>query len=395
MVIAGAGIGGLATAIALEAEGFRVCVLERSKQPQEEGAGIQLGPNATKVLNAMGLYDDIATAASRVDSIHIFDGISGDTITHIPVGEVVVKRHGAPHVVIHRADLHRILHTHADRAPRIDVFHDAEVRDFLDTGKTMIVRTAQDDKIESSILIAADGVWSKLREPVLNDGPPTSTGLIAWRCLIDPEDAPQICRMRETGLWLLPKRHLVHYRVRGGSLLNIVAITPGHAEVRGWSQTGDRQELEQAFARAAPPIRALIAASNDWYAWPLYGRPPAKRFTKGKVALLGDAAHPTLPCLAQGGAMAIEDAYVLARCLKDNLDDLPKGLQKYDAMRIERAGRLQLASSAAADMYHMRGPQRLARNLALKAAAKFAPEKPLERYDWLYAYDPVNGPLQP
>jgi len=395
VVVAGAGIGGLTTALALADQGFRVCVLERAKHPQEEGAGIQLGPNATKVLNAMGLYDDIAKLSSRVNSIHIRDGLSGHTISHIPVGDVVIKRHNAPHLVIHRTDLHRILHTHADQNQRIDLFHFAQVRDFLDTGKEMVVRTTQGDKIEGRILIAADGVWSKLREPVLNDGPPISTNLIAWRCLIDPADAPHECRVHETGLWLLPKVHLVHYRVRGGKLLNLVAMTPGHAEIRGWSEPGDKQALAQAFANAAQPIQALIEASNNWYSWPLFSRPPAKTYIKGRIALLGDAAHPTLPCLAQGGAMAIEDAYILARCLKVDLNNLTEGLKKYDKLRVERTGRLQLASRAAADMYHMSGPQRLARNLTLKMAAKFAPERPLQRYDWLYGYDPVEGPLEP
>lgn len=389
VVVAGAGIGGLACALALHKQGFRVCVLERASGAQAEGAGIQLGPNACKTLSKLDLFNLVAEKASRVEQIHVRDGVNGRTLTHLPVGDFIMARHGAPHMVIHRADLHDVLTAQAKKANRIDLIYGQAVTACQTDPQGIAVTCDTGAEFKARILVGADGVFSNIRQLLLRDGPPRPSGLVAWRALIEPELAPPAAREHATGLWMTPNRHLVHYRVRGGSLLNLVAMTEGSAEIRGWSHPGDKTALAREFSRATEPVRSLIDSTDQWFTWPLFDRPRASRYSAGRIALLGDAAHPTLPCLAQGGAMAIEDAYILARCLKANIKSPDKALQRYDQLRLERTARLQQASRNTAKIYHLGGPARWARNITLRTNQRRAPEKTLTRYDWLYGYDPT------
>lgn len=386
VVIAGGGIAGLSAAIAIGRCGFSVCVLERERKPSEAGAGIQLGPNAVKVLQALGLGEQLAAYAVPTQCIHVRDGLEGGTLIAIPLGKAAETRYGAPYFVIHRRDLHNMLHERASVMPKIDIRFGHDVERCAEHAGGVDVGTSDKTGVGGKILAGADGLWSRVREFVLADGAPDATGKMAWRGMIARADAPRIFHASVTGLWLMPGAHLVHYPVRGGDEINVVAITEGDIETRGWSQPGEASRLLESFHDTIPDLSKLLTRVDTWRTWPLYDRPPAKRYTSGRMVLLGDAAHPSLPYLAQGGAMAIEDGYVLARCLKHH-GAVEEALRHFDALRVERTGRIQKASRRQLDAYHAVGSIRMARNIMLRAANRIAPHKALARYDWIWGHD--------
>ena len=391
VVIAGAGIGGLAAALCIARRGFRVAVQERSDVPLEAGAGIQLGPNVTRILGGMGLLEAVTETASRPEAIRIRDGMTGRNLAAIPLGQKAEVRYGAPYLVVHRGDLHRILHNAAASHPRIDVTHGWEAIDF-EQSETGIVLTERGGRhVEGRVLIGADGLRSRIRHKVLKDGAGMPSGHIAWRTLIPINQAPEKLRRAETGLWIAPEGHVVHYPVRADTMLNIVAIVPGETDARGWSADGDPAVLLNALRNWAAPVIDLVGRAAEWRYWPLFDRPPSHNWGQGQVTLLGDAAHPMLPFLAQGGAMAIEDAAVLADCLAADLNLPERALTRYEDLRRDRTAKVQAASRENARTFHLDGGMRRARNLVLRLANLFAPTKPLERYDWLYGYDATKA----
>jgi salicylate hydroxylase len=390
-VIAGGGIAGLTAALACEAHGLGTCVFERDREPTTQGAGIQLGPNAVKVLVKLGLEAELEQCATRIERIHIRDGLTAESLAQIPLGDIAHRRHGAPYLVIHRADLLRLLYD-AVRAKRAITFKTGrEVKGFGYDNGAVVARTAPASQIAGRIMAGADGIWSAVREPVVKDGPPRASGRMAWRTLLEMNRVPEQLRGDETALWLLPGAHLVHYPLRSGTVLNVVAITPGDTETLGWSQPGDTAVLAGHFSAAAAQLHDLADQVSDWRTWPLYDRAKARCLAHDRAALLGDAGHPMVPFLAQGGAMAIEDGYVLAACLARRPDEPARALAAYDAARRGRTGRVQAASRRQMSIYHASGPVRLARNAYLRALWKTAPDRLLSRFDWLYGHDVTAG----
>ncbi len=389
VIIAGAGIGGLACALCLEKQGFTTLILEKFHAPAEAGAGIQLGPNAFHILKHLGLEPDLTKQAQFPEKIVMYDAKSGTTLAHIPLIPHMQQRHNAPYAVIHRADLHKTLRVHVENSRRIELKYSSALEAFTEEDGNVGVKTVGGAEFCARVLVGADGLRSTVRQQVLGDGPPQFTGQVAWRTVVRRDRVAKMFQAQQTGLWLGHRAHLVHYPVSNGQLLNIVAIIESPAPPHGWSTRGNRDELLPRFEDWAKPAYSLLQEVPEWRIWALYDRSPAQIWGSGRVTLLGDAAHPMLPFLAQGGAMAVEDGWVLAGFLKDNLGNPQAALRAYETLRTPRTSRVSETARSNATMFHLSGHQRLLRNLAMKAS-RAAPGLLLRKYDWLYGYNALD-----
>jgi salicylate hydroxylase len=386
IIIAGAGIGGLTAALALARAGYRSVVLEQAPRLEEAGAGIQLSPNATRILIALGLGDRLRPRAVAPEAIRVIEGRSGRDIVRVPLTGAEA-RYGAPYWVIHRADLQEVLATAVDENADIDLHLGARVEDFAlhSHGITVEARTLGGSRDEQGIaLIGADGLWSSLRARLGDRDAPRFAERTAWRATVAADSLTAEFRAPVTALWLGRDAHLVHYPVKGGKLANIVAIITDEWHEPGWTVEGKRDDLLARFASFAPEARALLALPQRWQRWALLDRPVA-RAGRGPITLLGDAAHPMLPFLAQGAALAIEDAAVIASCLQQAPDDIERAFRRYENLRRRRAARAQREAQRNGQRYHLSGIRAFARNAALRAMGG---ERLLRRYDWLYGWKP-------
>jgi salicylate hydroxylase len=384
IIVAGAGIGGLAAALALIREGFRVVVIEQAELLEEAGAGIQLSPNATKILHALGVADHLKSRAVAPEAIRVIRAANAHEIVRIPLGHAAELRYGAPYWVIHRADLQAGLIEALEATPDFVLRLGAKVEDFAvhAHGITVAARSGSASVDEHGIaLIGADGLWSTVRGKLGDRGPPRFGERTAWRALMPADRAPPWAREAATALWLGPDAHLVHYPVKGGQMINLVAIVHDDRRLSGWSAAGRRSDLVRLFAGWHKDARGLIAAPQRWLRWSLFDRPHPHPWGTGPVTLLGDAAHAMLPFLAQGGAMAIEDAAVLAACLARQSEDPAAALRRYEGLRRRRTARARKQARKNGRLYHLKGPAAVARNLALAAMGG---KRLLRRYDWLY-----------
>jgi salicylate hydroxylase len=385
IIIAGAGIGGLTAALALTRAGYRAVVLERATRLEEAGAGIQLSPNATRVLFDLGLADRLRPHVVAPEVIHIVNGNTGREIVRIPLGSKAEQRYGAPYWVIHRADLQAVLAAAIEESADVTLRLGTSVEDFAvhQHGVTVQARTDQGTRDEQGIaLIGADGLWSALRTRFGDRRPPRFAQRTAWRAVVPIGRLAPEFREPVTGLWLGRDAHLVHYPVKSATMVNIVAIIRDDWHEQGWNAPGVTSELAQRFKNFAPEARALIAMPDRWKKWALFDRPPRRLRAQGPVTLLGDAAHPMLPFLAQGGAMAIEDAAVLAQCLGRD-EDTVRALRAYEYARYRRVARAQAEARRNSWRYHLSGPLAFARDTML---AGLGGERLLRRYDWLYGW---------
>jgi len=378
VIIAGAGIGGLTAALAIARHGFGVTVFDQAQRLEEIGAGIQLSPNASRILIALGLGEQLRRHVVAPEELRVMNARTARVLARAPLGAVAEKRYGAPYWVIHRGDLQAVLIDAVRVHPDIVLNLGARVEDFAlnEDGVTVFARSAQHLLEDRGVaLIGADGLWSSLRRRLGHRREPRFARRTAWRALA-PADAlmPEL-RAPAVNLWFGTRAHLVHYPVRGGSLVNVVAIVRDDWREPGWSAPGERAEI---LARYRAPMwsavpRALLAAPEHWQKWALYDRPPLARWGKGAVTLLGDAAHPMLPYLAQGAAMAIED-------------DPAGAMRRYERQRRGRAARAQRAARRNGIVYQLGGPGAFLRTLALTAIGG---ERLLARYDWLYGWRPA------
>src|SRR5215468_762596 len=390
VLIAGAGIGGLTAALALAQHGFRVAVFDQAQRLDEIGAGIQLSPNASRVLIALGLGERLRPHVVAPQELRVLHAQSARMLARAPLGAAAEDRYGAPYWVIHRGDLQTALREAVAADPNIALRLGARVEDFAlhPNGVTIATSTAQHGGEErGGALIAADGLWSTLRRRLGHRGEPRFARHTAWRALA-PADAlvPEL-RAPAVNLWFGTRAHLVHYPVRGGSLINVVAIVRDDWREPGWSAAGERAEI---LARYRAPMwsavpRAILAAPEHWQKWALYDRAPLAQWGKGPATLLGDAAHPMLPYLAQGAAMAIEDAAVLAQRLAGARDHPAAAMRRYERQRRARTARAQRAARRNGMVYQLGGAGAFLRTLALTAIGG---ERLLARYDWLYGWTP-------
>jgi salicylate hydroxylase len=362
ILIVGAGIAGLATALALARRSIPCRVVERRAGPSAEGAGLQIGPNGTRVLRDLGLLTALAPFADAPLAIEIRNGETNGILTRLPLGRWIEDRHGSPYWVAHRADLAHVLLEAAQRA-----------------GVAVSYGTTAPDDVAP--VIGADGLWSTLRARVAGrDDAPTFTGRVALRGLARPADVEASLREVVT-VWLLPRAHIVAYPIRRGRDLNVVIIQPGRFTAETWSSPVSRAELATRTTSFTYALRSLLTTMSAWREWPIMVRPPLARYSAGQVALVGDAAHPMVPYLAQGAVMAIEDAAAMACSIAASPSDLERAFAAYDTARRPRAERVVAAAATNGTLYHLSGLPALARDLALLTVPT---SRLMARYDWLY-----------
>jgi salicylate hydroxylase len=393
VIVAGAGIGGLTAALALARNGFRVTVLEQSERLEETGAGIQLSPNAARILIDLGLESRLRPLAVAPTALRVLSAASGREIVRMPLGAAAEERYGAPYWVIHRGDLQAALAAAVARNLDITVKLGLRVDDFVahSNGITVSARGGAGTTEERGLaLLAADGLWSSVRQRIGYGEPPCFAGRTAWRGLVPAREVAPEFREPLVHLWLGGDAHLVHYPVKAGRVVNIVVITADTWNATGWSEPASRADLipRLAVETWALPARALVGLPEAWLKWALYDRRPIRRWSKGPVALLGDAAHPMLPYLAQGAAMAIEDAAVAAQCLGREADDAAHALQTYCTVRRARTANVHRLAARNGTIYQSAGAAAWLRNAAMRTMGG---RHLLRHYDWIYDWRPPTG----
>jgi salicylate hydroxylase len=390
IVVAGAGIGGLTASLALAEQGFRVVVLEKAERLEEAGAGLQLSPNASRVLIDLGLQPRLAARVVTPHAISIMSAQGGGEIARLPLGEAATLRTGAPYWVMHRADLQAALQAQVNDHPDIELRLGCQFEDVVPHAKglTVVQRSGtMRQQVVAVALVGADGIWSAVRHHLFPQVQPQFSGLIAWRGTIDASQLPREYASCRVQLWMGPEAHLVAYPISGARQINIVAVVPGTWNRPGWSAPGEICEIKNAFASSRWPgtARMMVGAVDDWRKWALFTMPDGGEWAEGAIALLGDAAHAMLPFAAQGAGMAIEDAAVLAKCLHqgggETAAGIPAALKHYARLRRARVARVQRAARQSGRIYHLTGPAAYARDLAIKAMGA---KRVLARQDWIY-----------
>ncbi len=386
IVIAGAGIGGLTTALALTAKGFRVLIIEKAEKLEEAGAGIQLSPNASRILIDLGLEPLLAPHAIALDAVSMMSAPAGRELARIPLGEAAAFRYGAPYWIVHRADLQSALLAKVNDNPDIELRLGVQFDDVAShaNGVTVVLRRDMTRHQETALaLVGADGLWSAVRNHLFPDVRPTFSGRIAWRGMIEASQVPRDFREKRVQLWMGRNAHLVAYPVSGGRRVNLVAIVEGEWNRPGWSEPGNAAEIKAYFDAPKWPgaARLMVSAVESWRRWALYSIKDGGVWTSGNVALLGDAAHAMLPFMAQGAGMAIEDADAIAHCLAQSPGDVAGALARYAGQRRGRVARVQRTARMIGHIYHLGGPLAAARDFAIQ---RIGGARLLARQDWIY-----------
>ena len=401
VLIAGGGIGGMAAALAASRAGWDVRMYERVAAFSEVGAGVQLGPNVVRCLQAWGLQKALQQVAAFPEKLQVRSALSGQELGTLELGRTAVQRYGAAYATIHRADLHALLHEGVQRYTDAQLHQGLAIESFVDASTSaqsvpgaetvVTVRTSQGKEIEGDALIGADGLWSRTRTQLLGYQSPRVTGHLAYRALVPQSALPPSLRTRQVTAWLGPRLHMVQYPVRRGELQNLVVIVqgPAPANLETWDHDANARDLEDALHGTSTALQHAVhsveAAGSGWRLWPLADRPPVRNpdeMAQGLVALLGDAAHPMRPYLAQGAGMAIEDATQLERALSMHDLDVPLRLRRYAVNRWQRNARVQARSTRNGRIFHATGPVRWARDWSLKLLGERVLDVP-----WLYRGD--------
>jgi salicylate hydroxylase len=389
ILIAGGGIGGLALALALARRGRSSIVLERQSALSADGAGIQLGPNGVRVLQGLGLARALKPWVGEPRAIEVFAGANGRRLARLPLGPWIAARHGAPYWTVHRGDLHRILGEAAGADPRIEIRTKFEVAEVAQTAGQVSVRDDEGRAVSGPVLVGADGLWSAVRASFLPDAAPRPAGATATRTVIPAPEAGLLLTGC-VGLWLGPQAHVVHYPVREGAELAVTVIAREDWQGRTWAAEADTGLLRQRLARFDPGLGQVLAPAagrqHAWRKWALNTLPTLPGWTRGRIVLTGDAAHPMLPYLAQGGALALEDALVLADCLHGAAEP-SAALVRFEALRRARARRVQAASRRQGHIYRLAAPFSWARNAVLTLAPG---TWLMAGLDWLYGWRPPD-----
>ena len=398
VLIAGGGIGGIAAALACAKAGARVTVLERAAAFAEVGAGIQIGPNVTRVLHGWGLAQALAGVAVFPSHLQVRNAPSGRELGVLRLGDTARQRYGAPYATVHRADLHAVLLDAMRQNTGTELHLNAALTGFVEYPERVAVEMESGVAMEADVLLGADGLWSAVRQQLLHDGPPRATGHLAYRAMVRQAGLPEPLRSRHITAWLGPDLHVVQYPVRGGEWLNVVAIVLGTLPSAGagcnadgdsaganpWDHGTDSAILRRALEGCCRPLQDLVAAIADWRLWVLCDRAPMQgpqQHGGGRVALLGDAAHPMRPYLAQGAGMAIEDAAELGRVLACDAVGVPSAVHLYGQRRWQRNARVQARAVRNGQIFHARGWVQWGRDRALKLLGERLLDLP-----WLYGH---------
>jgi len=391
VIIAGGGIGGLAAAIGLARKGHASVVLEKARQLGEIGAGIQLGPNAFHAFDWLGVGDAARAMAVYIDSLRLMDALSGDEITRIPLDDAFRTRFGNPYAVVHRGELHGVFLRACMEHPLVELRTSAEVVDYEQDGASVTAILADGGRVTGGALIGADGLWSNIRKRLVGDGAPRVSGHTTYRSVIPVEDMPEDLRWNAATLWAGPKCHIVHYPLSGWKLFNLVVTYHNDAPEPVAGQPVSHDEVRRGFDHVAPVARQVIERGRDWKLWVLCDRDPVMDWVDGRVALLGDAAHPMLQYFAQGACMAMEDAVALAHEMAAAGGDAAAALPAYAARRRLRTARVQLQSREIGQhIYHPAGAHAALRNAVMRAKS---PADWYDAVDWLYGSTGVEGAI--
>mmetsp|Transcript_12832 Transcript_12832/g.34545 ORF Transcript_12832/g.34545 Transcript_12832/m.34545 type:complete len:414 (+) Transcript_12832:108-1349(+) len=403
VLVVGGGIGGLAAALAFAKKGCSVLVLEAASEFSAVGAGIQLSPNGTRVLFELGLRDALMKKGTAFvpEAAEMRAWNSGAVLVSMPLGKRVESKFGFPYLHIHRADLHEILlRAVRDASPAIRLENNVRVATVEQQPTHAAVRSTDGKQYSAKVVIGADGIRSAVRGALFaSESPPRFTGCVAWRALIPAAKLENVVQVRPRAtIWVGPGAHLVHYFVRGGTLVNVVAVVEvpqgNWNEGEPWTQPGNKSELIAAFQGWNPDVCKLLSAIGDDEAsrWALFDRNPLPRWSKGRATLLGDASHPMLPFIAQGACMALEDAIVVADCVAGDTSqnwakDVSTNLERYEALRRERTAQVQLTARKHSSLYHARGAPAKIRDVAFKLARA----KLISKMEALYEYNAVEA----
>jgi len=387
VLIVGGGIGGLAAALALAQKGIRTQVLEQAPEFKEIGAGIQLGPNVFRMFDVLGLTQAVSRLAVFPENLIMLDAITGEEVTRIPLDAGFRARFTHPYALIYRPDLLSVLLEACRTSDLIELHTSQKIIAVDERDERISVQTEAGQSYDGAALIGADGLWSTIRPFIVGDGKPQVAGHITYRAVLPTSEVPEYLRRWSMTFWAGEKVHLVIYPLRGGDLYNLVAVFHSNRYEEGWDSFGDPAELHERFAGTCEPVRTLLGKIESWRMWVLCDRPPVKTWSKGRMTLIGDAAHPMLQYLAQGACMAIEDAVCLANRVETAQGDYAAAFQEYQAARYLRTGRVQIMARVYGEFYHASGVARELRNMMLSART---PEQSYEAMQWLYGED--SGP---
>jgi salicylate hydroxylase len=384
-LISGAGIGGLGAALALARMGgdlgVKVTVLEQAEAFSEIGAGIQISPNAYQVLASWGLGDELKKAANFPEKLQVRSAASHKLLGQLTLGNAAQTRYGYPFATIRRADLHTLLLNAVRQQPNVELHANAKVSDIVEQNQQVTVATASGKNFTADLLIGADGLWSRVRQHVLGDAEPRSTGHTAWRALLPMADVHSELQQDQVTAWLAPDSHTIAYPVQQGKSLNLVYC----AENRDKIDLQPAYLLPKVLSKVLQSVFQVATEKNAWTRWDLFDRPPltssAEMFNPAhpRIALLGDATHPMLPYLAQGAGMALEDAQVVAICISKNIENIPTALQKYANTRWQRNAKVQMHAKRNGDIFHAKPPVSWTRDLAMLLLGEKLLDSP-----WLY-----------
>ena len=401
VVVSGGGIGGMAAALALARSGLDVALLEQAPAFGEVGAGLQLGPNAVRVLDSWGLGGALLDTAAFPEALHVRDAHGAQTLGRLRLGPVVRARYGQPYATLHRADLHAMLLAAVQKEHRVRLHLGCRVASYVEGADGVRVTSENDQVFEGAALIGSDGLWSRVRHQMLGAQPVRASGHLAYRGMVRADKLPAaLCKPVVTA-WLGPRLHAVHYPVRQGEWFNVVVVVQGvigqghggavGSDPQSWTHEAHASDLRRTLGPACSDLLAMVDAVSGWKLWPLNDRAPmagAREHAQGRVALLGDAAHPLRPYLAQGAAMAIEDAWTLGRLIErtdPQALDWPNLLARYASSRWARNARVQARSERNGTVFHATGPLKWARNVAMTTLGESLLDNP-----WLY-----SGPPEP
>jgi len=381
IIIAGGGLGGLTAALALSRHGFAVRVLEGAPEFGAIGFGIQFGPNVFHALDRIGVSAAVLEKADAPPAVLMFDALNGKEVTRISTGASFRERFKYPYIIIHRIDLHNVLLDACRRDPKITLVGDAMVMRVENNGDGVTVKTEDSRSFQGAVLVGADGIRSRARAQMLADGDPLPNGFMGFRTIVPMSELTADVQRDIVALWGGPGFHIVHYPLRHGTLFNIVAVFRRSAHSERGDVTAYRAELEDAYRDAHPTMKALLAMLDLRRRQAIGDRDPIRHWHKGRVVLLGDAAHPTLQSLAQGACMAIEDGVCLADCLADANGDYDAAFRRYESARSGRTARVTLESRYMWDVYHADG---IAREVYLQMLGERSEADTFQCLAWLY-----------
>ena len=382
IVVAGGGIGGLAAARALAIQGFRVLVLEQAHEFGEIGAGIQLAPNAWHAIDALGVGEKVKEQAVFIERLLMMDGVSGEPVIDVPVGDRFREHFGNPYAVTHRADIHgALLEGCRSCDDRIELRTDTRVVGFDLESRGVAVKLGNGERIAAAALVGADGWHSAVRQAIVGDGEPPLSGHLCYRAVLAAQDMPDDLRWAAATLWAGPDTHVVHYPLRGWKLFNLVATVVREQVGAVQNEEATPEEILPLFAECCEKPLNLLRVPKAFRRWMLRFREPVDNWTRGPATLLGDAAHLMLQYAAQGAAMALEDAVCLAAAADECDGNFAAAFQSYQRTRLVRASRVQLSASLLGLLYHARGVTRLVRN---DLYAGWSGDRQYEAFDWIY-----------